>query len=377
MMARPLRANGYAGEYPGERDYAGRERLFFVAEREIHDRSLEASPTDSVRRCHQRHRGHAGGHPSATWLGARVRGRRAALRWRMVDDMSPQRVIPITRIMRRYQRLRKLPQAQRLQEARHLVEHPEELAEEFAASVAHFAPYANLNDHFYPPERAKREYAADVQRTNDLVLRLQEQGTLVPVDGASRLTRHAAGAGVTAVPAADLTARYVDRELLVQRTTSPAEWEDGTHNRGGVRLDVLLADVASRRPIVAELKLPGDMDPFFALIQALACAAHLATHNQYERMRRHLHRGKFPELADAPPLDIWVLSVDPADHDPSQPPKGRYMADLRKAADNLAPKLLVQDAITASICRIAALGMRLDGAQVAADVNWAWQRSSP
>jgi hypothetical protein len=34
--------HSYAGEYPGEWDYAGRARMFFVAERSIHEESLEA-----------------------------------------------------------------------------------------------------------------------------------------------------------------------------------------------------------------------------------------------------------------------------------------------------------------------------------------------
>jgi hypothetical protein len=35
-----------------------------------------------------------------------------------------------------------------------------------------------------------------------------------------------------------------------------SEWEHGTHNRGGVRLDVLLADADDRTSVVGELKLP-------------------------------------------------------------------------------------------------------------------------
>jgi hypothetical protein len=34
--------HSYAGEYPGEWDYAGRERMFFAAERAIHEGSLQA-----------------------------------------------------------------------------------------------------------------------------------------------------------------------------------------------------------------------------------------------------------------------------------------------------------------------------------------------
>src|SRR4051794_33604063 len=112
--------------------------------------------------------------------------------------MSGKRIIPITPIMRRYQALRKMSQAQRLAEAKHLVEQPAELADEFDASVAHFAPYKNVNDAFYPPERAKRDFAEDVKRTNDLVLRLEHQQHVVPTDASGRLTDHDGDPAITA-----------------------------------------------------------------------------------------------------------------------------------------------------------------------------------
>ncbi len=232
---------------------------------------------------------------------------------------AAKRIIPITPIMRRYQALRKMSQQQRLVQAKRLVDHPAELADEFAASVARFRHYNNVDEPFYPPERAARDFAEDVKRTNDVVLRLADQRHLIPMDALGRHNGHDAGPSVSAVPAAQLAMDYIDRELLVQRTTSPAEWEDGTPNRGGVRLDVLFADATDRTPIVGELKLPGDMDPFFALVQALACTAHLATPNQYERMRRHLHDANLPELSGPPRLDVCVLLVSPLDYDPARP----------------------------------------------------------
>lgn len=125
----------------------------------------------------------------------------------------------------------------------------------------HFASYANVEEGFYP-KRAQRAYAEGIKKTNDLVLRLEKQKRLVPTDAPSRRMEHDAGTAVTAVPASLLGCDYVDRELLVQRTTSPAQWPDGSRNVGGLRLDVLLADSADRTPIVGELKLPGDVDPF-------------------------------------------------------------------------------------------------------------------
>lgn len=208
-----------------------------------------------------------------------------------------------------------------------------------------------------------------------MVLRLEAQKRLVPTDGPHRLTEHDAGSAVTAVPARLLACDYVDRELLVQRTTGPAQWADGSRDIG-VRLDVLLADSADRTPIVGELKLPGDMDPFFALVQALACAAHLATDNQYERMRRHLSRGRFLELAAPPHLDVWLLFLNSPNYRPGQPPKGRYMAELQNTAEALAPLLLAQEATRGSLRRIAGLGMNRDpSGGVTSEVRWAWGRS--
>lgn len=287
-----------------------------------------------------------------------------------------KRIIPITPIWRRYQSLRKASQQERLAEAQRLVEHPDELAHEFAASVAHFASYSNLEDPFYPSGRTDHKYAVEIGRTNDVVLRLAAQKRLAPTDAPSRLTEHDAEAAVSAVPASLLACEYIDRELLVQRTNSPAEWEDGTRNVGGLRLDILLADVVDRTPIIGELKLPGDMDPFFALVQALACAAHLATFDQYKRMRRHLERGRFHELSAAPRLDVWVLFLDSSTSQAEKPPRGRYMPDLQCAAEALAPRLLAQAGMYRFIRRIAGVGLRLDRTDmVLSEVRWAWGRS--
>jgi hypothetical protein len=290
--------------------------------------------------------------------------------------MSGKRIIPITAIMCHYHRLRKMPQAERLVEAQHLVKHPEDLATEFATSVEHFKPYANFTDHFYPSDRTKRAFGGGTG-AKDLVGRMEAQKRVFPVDARARLTEHDGGPTVTAVPAVRLISDYVDWELLVQRTTSPAEWEDGTDNVGGVRLDLLLADAADRTPIVGELKSPGDMDPFFALFQALTCAAHLATPNQYGRMRAHLHGGKFPELPGVPRLDVWVVFVYPTARQERQMTRGTKMKGLKAAAESLAPKLLAKDDVSISVRRIAALSVSLDDVgPVIPEVLWAWERTS-
>jgi hypothetical protein len=149
---------------------------------------------------------------------------------------------------------------------------------------------------------------------------------------------------------------------------SPAKWENGAVNRGGIRPDILLADLATRTPIVAELKLPGDMDPFFALVQALAGAAHLATPAQYERMRNHLKRGKFPALSAPPRLDVFTLFVGRTE--------GSNQPDSLQAAQTLPPQLLAHDGLATSIRRIAGISLALDPRdQITAEVLFAWERT--
>jgi hypothetical protein len=282
-------------------------------------------------------------------------------------------MIPVTPIMLHYNVLRDMPQEERLKDAERFLKNPDELAVEIADSVAHFAQYDNVSEHFYP-DRPKRAFGDAIARTNDLVLRLREQKRIVPVNSLKRVMTTSCP-GVIAVSAEKLKSEYCDREILIQRTRSPAEWEDGLRNIGGLRLDILLADANDHTPIVAELKLPGDMDPYFALIQVLACAAHMATANQYARMRRHLCPGKFPELRHPPRLDAWILFVKDAGQRAAHRPPGLYMPELTDAAERLAPCILSVDAIKDSLRRIVALDVNLSpSGEIDLDVRWAWER---
>jgi hypothetical protein len=285
--------------------------------------------------------------------------------------------IPTTPLVRRYRDLGTMSQAQRLAQARDDLERPEALASEFAASVERFRAYDNAREHFYPPTRAVRKAGAVVERTNDVVLALRDRGGLDPLDAPDRVSDHDAGFGVTAVAAADLACDYVDRELVVQRTTSPAAWDDGASNRGGgTRLDVLLADRADRTPIVGELKLPGDRDSYYALVQALACASNLATPNQYARMRAYCPAGRFPARESPPRLDVFVLVFEEPGRE-GLPPKGRYANDLKLAAEALAPRLLAQPAITRYVRRIATVRLVPADGVIGAHVRLAWEAASP
>jgi hypothetical protein len=172
------------------------------------------------------------------------------------------------------------------------------------------------------------------------------------------------------VAAADLAFDYVERELTVTRTTN-GRWEHGLPGSNKLTLDLLLAEHASRTPIVAELKIGDDKDLYYALIQALACLASLATPNQYARLERHLgRRGRLPELSGlAPRLDVYLLLV-------GSNIRGPVQQAIETAVCSLAAKLLNFDDVAASVRRIVALKLPNDDS-LDATVHFAYGRSDP
>lgn len=66
------------------------------------------------------------------------------------------------------------------------------------------------------------------------------------------------------------------------------------------------ADPADRTPILGEVKVRRDKEPFAALVQLLAYIAHLSTPSQYARLRTHLPAAGYPE-ADPPRFDGYLL----------------------------------------------------------------------
>jgi hypothetical protein len=258
------------------------------------------------------------------------------------------------------------PQAQRLAYARQVLDDPVLLADEFVASVQRFSSYENVAENFHP-SRPRHTFGPRLKATKDLVLRLHNSKCIHPVDAPDRVRGGAEHPHVRDVPPGELAFEHVDRELLLHRTRSPAQWDDGKSNRGGIRIDIVLATCTERAPVVAELKLPSDMDPFFALVQALTGAAHLATPAQYARLREHLPNGRFPPSNGRPRLDVYTLFVGTTE--------GSNQPAFRRAAHELPPKLLAHDGLAQSVRRIAGISVGLNPeGEVNADTRFAWER---
>lgn len=257
------------------------------------------------------------------------------------------RTVPYTPILRMY---RELPTArvQQLARAKELAADPGELAHAFTYSVERFAAYCPRDEGFAgsAPRKPLEWDREAIRKTNDLAGRLERDG------------------GLEVPERADLAADYVAREVSVIRTTGGATFDDpaatGMAGRA-LQPDLLLVNRADRTPIVAEVKItrPGtnqtDKNPFAALIQVLAAAAHLVTAAQYERLRRH-----FPEVEMAAPsssgprLDVYLIAVA---HDD----RITYMADLFEATRQISQKLVAHKTVARSLRRIAFLDIEPAG----------------
>lgn len=262
--------------------------------------------------------------------------------------------IPITPIFSDYSRLQfkgagkegKSTYQLRLAEAKRLLGDPSELVSRFEESVAQTEDYFDRFDFseqdFYPRRREFKK-PPGIESTDALGHWLDRgRETQWRVLGDDSLSFY-----------------YLDRELVPTRAPG-VRLADGRSTATGPRLDLLLANASSGRPIIGEVKLTSqrgspDKDSFFALIQALAAAAYLLPSSQLTRLRRDMHDSAGKLDRDEKQLDLYLLTGDAPPHSP-------IWFELRDCAERLA----------------AAIAPRLsDRIQTIAGVELAWFKDRP
>jgi hypothetical protein len=202
--------------------------------------------------------------------------------------------------------------------ATNLWENPTKLVDRFKSSLdkttKYFATHDPGTSRFYEATRADLETEPGVTKTSAV-------GALMEAYKHKRYDVLGDDA---------LSFYYIDRELLV--TQSKNLDTPSTSETASLRLDLLLASATDRLPIVCELKVTSpdgrpDKDPFFALIQALACASYLLPPQQMKRLMKHDTERRLE--IDSGRLDVYVLTVD-------EPPASKPWFRLRDAAERLS-----------------------------------------
>jgi hypothetical protein len=221
------------------------------------------------------------------------------------------------------------------------------IASAFARSIEQLAGYDN---HLEPlrdlTARAPAE-ADDVRSTFSVALRLEAQKRLQPADDES------------------LAYRYVERDVVPQRTSGGARFDDprqevadGPEN-SAMKIDLLL-ESDDGYPAPGEIKIRHDKDPLCALVQTLAAAALLSTEPQRERL--DVHHG----LRADGRLDAVILLVDFPDDE--------LMVEANERARELAEALVAAPRVGDVVRRIVAFEATADatlaGGALTAEVGW-------
>jgi hypothetical protein len=203
----------------------------------------------------------------------------------------------------------------------------EVIAAAFATSVEQIAGYDNRDEPFRDPNTKARTEADvdDVRSTLSVALRLKAQGRLQPAEDDP------------------LAYRYVEREVVPQRTTGRARFNDPRQEvahgpaNSAMKIDLLL-EADDGAPAVGEIKIRTDRDPICALIQVLAAAALLSTEPQRDRLDLHHN------LRTDGRLDAVILLVDF--------PAGDLMAQAKTTACELAEALVADPRVGDHVRRI-------------------------
>jgi hypothetical protein len=268
---------------------------------------------------------------------------------------APKPLIPFTALHAEYLGLLKKRQELRLRDAERL--DVPQLTKQFSDTVAGLAGFeARGPDErwlpFYPSERTSLSERTDTGTTR-IARRLENsEGTLHTTSDAQ------------------VRFRYVDREIVPLRrpgaTFGPGPVQ-GKTSRAAPRLD-LLVQAEDGTPVVGEVKVAQDKDPFFGLIQALMHTAHLASPHQVERLGAVKLSCQF-KPDPQPPFDVYLILQD------FDPEHGRYRPRLYERAQELAAGIVEASPLQEWIRQIACLDVSLAADGVAFECLWRAGRS--
>lgn len=196
------------------------------------------------------------------------------------------------------------------------------LAVSFAETVRAFEKFSReeIGGTFHPGDHSRKPLTredADKLTTFGVTAKLKLAGT-VTVQGRSF--------------------KYVDRELIPSRVFIDRKARYlplGAPELRKVRTDLLLADAKDKTPIVGELKVAGDQNALFALIQVLATAAQLSVPTQLARLNE-AYPNAFPSIPKR--LDAFVITRRPPENGkrPKLALKAHELADAIREQGEIA-----------------------------------------
>ena len=206
--------------------------------------------------------------------------------------------IPITKLRYFYESLSKLSLSTETQ--LNIVkdisrkDNPKKLISWYKESKNNFAEYENIGEPFLPNRLDKwrkhpNKVETTISRTPDVISVFQERNPQIVVDDS------------------DYNFEYIQREVPTYRTTK-AEFRLGKKNRSGSGgIDFIGFNCNNLLPILGEIKVEGDQNTFYALIQLLTYLSELSTTDQIKRINKYKLFGNIPDLTSKTSFYLYIL----------------------------------------------------------------------
>lgn len=268
----------------------------------------------------------------------------------MRHDKSLKRLIPVTALRHLYNLLKVTSIGFRLEVAKEFVRKPSIVDCLVQTSSEHFACYENSSEGLHDRETS-------VLSSDQAASSIVSSGLLKKVESGRCVIRDHD----------DFNFDFVDYEVNPHRTTG-SFYETGRSGRssGSGGMDLLLANHVDQFPIVGEVKVATDKDPFFALVQALMYAVELTTESQRIRLNSaYGNQLRFPNAG--PFVDLYLVLVSYPTDDTRK--------KLLKLTSQLGESLLVSGLSTSELVRriVCIETDSVDVDELAFDVHFAHQ----
>jgi hypothetical protein len=124
--------------------------------------------------------------------------------------------------------------------------------------------------------------------------------------------------------------RVIARQVPPLRAPGVGQPDSG---KGGIDY----VGIAAKSPVLGEIKVGADQNPFYAFVQLLTYLSEMATENQIERCRRHLF--KEAEIDESPAFDLHILLANYNDRGE----KGPLIQATKKLAESFRSALRAKD----------------------------------
>lgn len=164
----------------------------------------------------------------------------------------------------------------------------------YKESKKDFSGYKNIDEPFLPLNLSHRRKFLNkvgvISKTRHVTLVFEERKNKIDVDDAN------------------YNFEYIQREVPTSRTPKTKS-EAGIKESGAGGIDFIGSNYKKHLPILGEIKVGGDQNSFYALIQLLTYLSELSTHNQIERINNKTNPNPFGNISQFSSKNSFYLYI--------------------------------------------------------------------